>query len=154
MLIRRKRKTGVLSSNASVMNTSQCNRCVDGIEMYLATNYVGPFLFTALPAPKFLTAGAGRVVNIFSNGPAFSPFRFSNYDFSVPKALLPPNEQLFRDACSMFGIPYDTRYVPTVAYGRSKTIAFLHAVVLNARLGRNGVRAVSLHPGTIGTQLW
>ena len=33
-------------------------------------------------------------------------------------------------------------------------MAILHAVALNSKLGDKGVRAVSLHPGAIGTHLW
>ncbi|MCJ1239987.1 hypothetical protein MMC14_007987 [Varicellaria rhodocarpa] len=80
----------VLINNAGVMNIPNRTLSADGIEMHLATNYIGPFLFTALLAPKFI---AGRVVNVSSNGYALSPFRFSDYNFSATKAPLPTNEQ-------------------------------------------------------------
>ena len=131
-------KVDVLINNSGVMNIPERTLSTDGIEMHLTTNYLGPFFFTALLAPKLLAAVPSRVVNVSSNGYALSPFRFSDYNFSAPKGSLPPDEEPIRDTCSTFGIPCDTGYIPAIAYGQSKTAAILHTMALNAKLGGKG----------------
>jgi NAD(P)-dependent dehydrogenase (short-subunit alcohol dehydrogenase family) len=46
-----------------------------------------------------------------------------------------------------------TEYQPFLGYGRSKTANILYAVALDSRLKGRGVRATSLHPGGIQTEL-
>jgi NAD(P)-dependent dehydrogenase (short-subunit alcohol dehydrogenase family) len=46
-----------------------------------------------------------------------------------------------------------TEYQPFIAYGRPKTANILFAVALDRRLRKRGIRATSLHPGGIQTEL-
>lgn len=55
----------VLVNNAGVMGTPY-QRTKDGLEMQMATNHFGPFLFTGLLLPELVASGAGRVVSVSS----------------------------------------------------------------------------------------
>ena len=57
----------VLVNNAGVMATRR-QRTVDGLELQMATNHFGPFLFTGLLLPQLVAAGDARVVAVSSNG--------------------------------------------------------------------------------------
>jgi dehydrogenase/reductase SDR family member 12 len=57
----------VLVNNAGVM-TQQRELSVDGIELTLATNVIGPFLLTNLLIPSLGRHGTGRVINVSSGG--------------------------------------------------------------------------------------
>jgi NAD(P)-dependent dehydrogenase (short-subunit alcohol dehydrogenase family) len=46
-----------------------------------------------------------------------------------------------------------TSYQAFTAYGRSKTANILYAVALDSRLKGHGMRATSIHPGGIQTEL-
>jgi NAD(P)-dependent dehydrogenase (short-subunit alcohol dehydrogenase family) len=59
-------------------------RSPDGVEMTLATNHVGPFLFTNLLMDKLLAAERPRVVVLSSEGHRWSPMRWGDYNFQVP----------------------------------------------------------------------
>jgi NAD(P)-dependent dehydrogenase (short-subunit alcohol dehydrogenase family) len=48
----------------------------DGLELQLATNHIGNFLFTNLIIPKLLQSSAPRVVVVSSMGHAWGPIRF------------------------------------------------------------------------------
>lgn len=55
----------VLINNAGVMATPR-QRTADGLDLQLATNHFGPFLFTGLLMPQLVAAGSGRVVMVSS----------------------------------------------------------------------------------------
>ena len=133
----------VLINNAGVMNIPTRTLSVDGIEMHLATNYLGPFHFTNLIMKKLAAAKTPRVVNVASNGYAISPFRFSDWNFDDERNL-PLDEAPIREVCTGFGIPWGKGYLPPVAYGQSKTASVLHALALSKKLE---VAAFSVHPG-------
>ena len=57
----------VLVNNAGVMATPR-QRTVDGLDLQMATNHFGPFLFTGLLLPQLVAAGDARVVAVSSNG--------------------------------------------------------------------------------------
>ena len=118
---------------------------MDGFEMQLAVNYIGPAVFTIGVLPKLLDSKDGRVVNVVSNGYALSPFRFSDYNFEG-KAL-PEDEQPSKDACAAFGVPWGVDYLPPVAYGQSKTAGILFTHELASRLRGQGITTVCLNPG-------
>lgn len=57
----------VLINNAGVMATPE-RRTTDGLDLQMATNHFGPFLFTGLLLPQLVAAGDARVVTVSSNG--------------------------------------------------------------------------------------
>ncbi|KAJ6481094.1 NAD-P-binding protein [Mycena sanguinolenta] len=104
---------------------------IDGFESEIATNHIGPFLFTKLLAPKLLTARSGsytpRVVVVSSEGHACVPFDLN--------AVAHPNP----DTYTFFD-----------AYCQSKAANVLFANELSRR-AKGKINVYSLHPGTINT---
>ena len=116
----------VIIANAGVMATP-FGKTQDGFETQFGTNHLGHFVFVNRIA-KLIKDG-GRLVNLSSAG-----HRYSDVDLNDPNFEATP-------------------YAPFVAYGRSKTANILYAVALDAKLKGRGVRATSLHPGGIQTEL-
>ncbi|KAK3380960.1 hypothetical protein B0H63DRAFT_523698 [Podospora didyma] len=117
----------VLVNNAGIMAVPYA-LSPDGVESQLATNHLGPFLFTNLIMDKILAAKEPRVVNISSDGHRLCPgIRFGDHNFHD-------------------GETYDK----WMSYGQSKTANMLMAISLAEKLGpKRGLTAVSLHPGVI-----
>ena len=101
-----------------------------GFESQLSTNHLGHFQLTARLWPALKVSGNARVVVVSSFGHQMAPFDFSD-----------PN--------------FETRTYETLqGYGQSKTANNLFAVELDKRAHEFGVRAYSLHPGSVyGTDL-
>lgn len=97
-----------------------------GIESQLATNYLAQFQLTARLWPALLKAKGARVVNVSSQGHQFGTFHFEDPNFNTRE--------------------YDTLQ----AYGQSKTACNLFSMELDKRAKKFGIRAYSLHPGSIG----
>ncbi|KAK4120495.1 NAD(P)-binding protein [Parathielavia appendiculata] len=119
----------VLINNAGIMAVDYAVS-PDGFESHFATNHLGHFLFTNLIMGKILAAGKPRVVNVSSDGHRLSPVRFDDLDFHRGEY-----------------------YNKWRAYGQSKTANMLMALSLAEKLKSKGLRAYSLHPGVIGTNL-
>ncbi|AKT43068.1 oxidoreductase [Chondromyces crocatus] len=118
----------ILINNAGVM-ASPLLRDGRGHEGQFSTNHLGHFQLTARLWPALRRAGSARVVNVSSRGHRLAPVDFEDPDF------------LRR--------PYDK----WVAYGQSKTANILFALGLDRRAEALGIRAFSLHPGGILTDL-
>ncbi|KAJ6453128.1 NAD-P-binding protein [Mycena sanguinolenta] len=107
---------------------------VDGFESQIATNHIGPFLFTKLLAPKLLTARSGsytpRVVVVSSEGHGFVPLDLN----TVARNPSP-------DTYDLFG-----------AYCQSKAANVLFANDFSRR-AKGKINVYSLHPGTIATNI-
>ncbi|KAJ6487646.1 hypothetical protein C8R45DRAFT_253807 [Mycena sanguinolenta] len=107
---------------------------VDGLESQIATDHIGPFLFTKLLAPKVLAATTPsytpRVVFVSSGAHAFGP----GVDLS---AITHPNSET---------------YTSQVAYFAAKSANILTAIELSKR-SKGAINAYSLHPGVIFTNL-
>lgn len=101
-----------------------------GYEFQLATNHLWHFQLTTRLLPALRKANGSRVVSVSSWGHHFSPFVFDDPNFEN------------RD------------YTPWEGYGQSKTANVLFTVELDKRFKKDGIRAFSLHPGSIaGTGL-
>lgn len=155
----------VLINNAGINSlTRDPIRTPGDTELDLAffTNHLGPFYFTYLLFPKLRAAsapskGATRIVNLSSHGHRLSPVRFYDYQIShyvydgVPESQKPPKglpEAFLRTG--------DDGYPGFIGYGQSKTANILHATELTRRFrknGEDGILALSVHPGTIRTEL-
>jgi NAD(P)-dependent dehydrogenase (short-subunit alcohol dehydrogenase family) len=94
--------------------------------MQFGVNHMSHFLLTNLLMPKILAAGPGaRIVNISSYGNIMSNILYNDVGFSDGQT-----------------------YNPWIAYGQSKTANVLMAVSLNEKLGKMGLRAYALNPGS------
>jgi NAD(P)-dependent dehydrogenase (short-subunit alcohol dehydrogenase family) len=118
----------ILINNAGVM-APPLIRDARGYESQFAINHLGHFQLTCRLWPSLVAAERPRVVALSSFG-----HRRAGVDFHDPN--------------------FDRRpYDPWIAYGQSKTADALFAVGLDSIGRRRGVRAFSVHPGGIATDL-
>jgi NAD(P)-dependent dehydrogenase (short-subunit alcohol dehydrogenase family) len=122
------RRLNILINNAGIM-APPLARDARGIESQLATNHLGHFQLTARLWPALQKARGARVVALSSRGHARAAFDFDDPNFERR--------------------PYDK----WIAYGQSKTAIALFALALDSRGEPNQVRAFSVHPGAIVTEL-
>jgi len=121
-------KIDMLMLNAGVM-ACPLTRNPQGYEHQFATNHLGHFLLTGLLVPAILKGSGSRIV-------ATSSARYRASDIHYDD------------------IHFDKReYEKWSAYGQAKTANALFALEINNRLKDKGVRAFSLHPGVIRTDL-
>ncbi len=118
----------ILVNNAGIMATPLA-RDARGFESQLATNHLGHFQLTARLWPALRAARGARVVALSSRGHARAGVDFDDPHFE-------------RRA-----------YDKWVAYGQAKTANALFAVGLDARGAPHDVRAFSVHPGAVMTEL-
>lgn len=123
------RPLNLLINNAGIMWVP-LQRNSRGIESQLATNYLGQFQLAARLWPALKNANGARVINVSSLGHHLAPFNFDDPNFE------------------------HREYQTLLGYGQSKTASNLFAMELDERAKAFGVRAYSLHPGSIaGTEL-
>jgi NAD(P)-dependent dehydrogenase (short-subunit alcohol dehydrogenase family) len=125
-LLARAKPFDVIIANAGVMACPQ-GKTQDGFETQIGTNHLGHFVFVNRLAP--LLRPQARIVTLSSAG-----HQMSDVDLEDPNFERTP-------------------YQAFTAYGRSKTANILYAVALDSRLKGRGVRATSIHPGGIQTEL-
>lgn len=114
----------LLINNAGIMWVP-LRRDSRGYESQLSTNHLGHFQLTARLWPALVRAGGARVINVSSFGHQIAPFHFDDPNFE------------------------HRAYETLAGYGQSKTANILFAAELDARGARHGVRAYSLHPGSV-----
>ncbi|CAM3379968.1 SDR family NAD(P)-dependent oxidoreductase [Corallococcus sp. ZKHCc1 1396] len=118
----------LLVNNAGIMATPLA-RDARGFESQFATNHLGHFQLTARLWPALRRANGARVVALSSRG-----HRRAGVDFEDPH--------------------FERRaYDKWAAYGQSKTANILFALALDARGEAHRIRAFSVHPGGILTDL-
>ena len=118
----------LLINNAGVM-MCPLSQTKDGFELQFGTNHLGHFVLTGHLAPALEKGAPARIVNVSSGGHRRAPVQFDDPNFER------------------------SDYDKFVAYGQSKTANALFAVELDRRLSDRGVRAFSIHPGAIITEL-
>jgi NAD(P)-dependent dehydrogenase (short-subunit alcohol dehydrogenase family) len=116
----------VVIANAGVM-ACPFGKTADGFEAQFGTNHLGHFVFVNRIA-SLMKLGA-RLVTLSSAG-----HRYSDVDLDDPNFE-------------------HTEYTPFGAYGRSKTANVLFAVEFDRRHREDGIRAASVHPGAVRTEL-
>ncbi|KAF8562743.1 hypothetical protein P879_10969 [Paragonimus westermani] len=121
-------KLDFLVNNAGLI-AKEYATTVDGFELTMGTNHLGPFLLTRLLLPLLERGAPSRVINVSSMGHYYG-------------GLCKPDLQLRKEA-----------YSSARAYCHSKLANVMHAIELNERMKGTGVMAVSLHPGTVHTEL-
>ena len=118
----------LLVNNAGIMATPLV-RDPRGFESQFATNHLGHFQLTARLWPALRGARGARVISLSSRG-----HRRGSVDLEDPHFERRP-------------------YDKWIAYGQSKTANALFALALDARGESHQVRAFSVHPGAIMTDL-
>lgn len=114
--------------NAGIMATPM-GRTVDGFEQQFGVDHLGHFLLARDLMPRLVESAPARVVVLSSAGHRMGDVDLDDVNFER------------RD------------YDPFLAYGAAKTCNVLHAVEIDRRFGAAGVRAFSVHPGGIHTEL-
>ena len=118
----------ILVNNAGIM-APPLARDARGYESQFSANHLGHFQLTCRLWRALVTAEGARVVALSSYG-----HRRAGIDFHDPN--------------------FERRvYDPWIAYGQSKTADALFAVALDSIGRRRGVRAFSVHPGGVATDL-
>jgi NAD(P)-dependent dehydrogenase (short-subunit alcohol dehydrogenase family) len=121
-----------LINNAGVM-ACPLWRTAQGFEMQIGVNHIAHFHLTNLLLPALgaaaREAGRARVVALSSSGHHWGQVNFADPNFEK------------------------TAYDPLVAYGQSKSANALFAVELDRRHQADGIRAFSVMPGGIQTNL-
>ena len=102
-----------------------------GFELAFGTNYIGPFLLTALLLERLREGAPARIVNVASIG----HYRAPGIDYKAVR----------RRTNSFTGFP---------EYCVSKLANVLHAQELARRLGDTDVTTYSLHPGSVASDVW
>ncbi|MBT2560822.1 SDR family NAD(P)-dependent oxidoreductase [Pedobacter sp. ISL-68] len=118
------RPLDLLINNAGIMWVP-LRRDARGYESQLSTNHLGHFQLTAKLWPALKKANGARVINVSSYGHQIAPFNFEDPNFEQQE------------------------YQTLVGYGQSKSANNLFAVELDARGSKFGIRAYSLHPGSV-----
>lgn len=119
----------VLVNNAGLLFGKQRQLSAQGYEMTLATNYLGPFLLTALLFDKLRQSPAARVLNVASMA----------YRFAKP---------------NLHDLGQERGYGAMRQYGNTKLYNILFTQELARRLRAHGIRNVvtnSLHPGVVAS---
>ena len=117
----------VLVNNAGTMMAPE-GRTVDGFELHIGTNHLGPFALTNLLLPHI----TGRIVTVSSQLHRSGRIRMDDLNWN------------------------QRRFNASQAYGDSKLANLLFTLELQRRLTNNGsgVRAIAAHPGVARTNLF
>jgi len=126
----------ILINNAGVGWLGKRIETDDGLEMTMATNHFGPFLFTHLLMDRLRRAPAARVVTVSSVAHLFHELSFGD-------------KRRFMDDIN-FKQQYD-RFTP---YNVSKLCNILFTRELQRRFAGTKMNAYSLHPGSVQTKLF
>lgn len=120
----------VLINNAAIMAPPERGTSADGLELQLATNYLGHFALTGLLVPLLRQSQDARVVSLSSIAATRGTMNFDDLQF-------------------------ERKYDPYAAYAQSK-LAVLHwAFALQRRSDAEnwGIRSMAAHPGVAVTEL-
>jgi NAD(P)-dependent dehydrogenase (short-subunit alcohol dehydrogenase family) len=119
---------GVLVNNAGGVFGSR-RETVDGFEMTIGTNHIGPFVLTNLLTDLLISSAPSRIINVGSSAHGYAKEGIAFDDLNWEQR----------------------RYNQKNAYGQSKLANILHARELNRRLSPQGVTAYAVHPGVVRT---
>jgi dehydrogenase/reductase SDR family protein 13 len=108
-------------------------KTADGLDLVTGTNHFGPFLLTSLLLAAVLRA-KGRVVNVSSGMHHFLPA-----NIRVEQMLNQHDPKVYRRG---------------KAYSMSKLANVMHAYELQKRYGGRGLRAYSVAPGIVATDIF
>lgn len=140
----------VLVNNAGALFALR-RESVDGIEMTLALNHLGPFLLTTLLFDALKAAAPARIVNVASAAHE----DVKGFNFDDPQALLksrwlggyPRSER----ASLFYSLAMPWAHPAFRQYACSKFANVLFTAELARRLTGTGVTANALHPGMVAS---
>jgi NAD(P)-dependent dehydrogenase (short-subunit alcohol dehydrogenase family) len=116
--------------NSAGVGGAPLTRDARGFELHFATNHLGHFQLAMRLWPALRRANGARVVAVSAWAHSRAPMDFDDPNFERRE------------------------YIPWTAYGQSKTANILFAVAMDEHARAHGIRAFSLHPGSIvGTGL-
>ena len=120
----------VLVNNAAVMALPRRRETEDGVEVQMATNYLGHFALTARLLPLLRRRPASRVVTLSS--------------LAARRAVLPLDD-----------MQSERRYAPTRVYGQTKLATLMFALELQRRSDAHGwgLASIAAHPGIARTNI-
>lgn len=139
----------VLVNNAGALFAVR-EESVDGIEMTLALNHLGPFLLTTLLLDALKAAAPARVVNVAS----IAHEDADGFDFDDPQAARTGGWGRYprSEAGNVFySLVLPLAHPGLRQYARSKLANILFTRELARRLEGTGVTANALHPGVIAS---
>jgi NAD(P)-dependent dehydrogenase (short-subunit alcohol dehydrogenase family) len=119
----------MLVHSAAIMAPPELERDARGYESQFAINHLGHFQLATLLWPALIRAQGARVVSVSSRGHRRGQVNFDDPNYEKR--------------------PYDK----WDSYGQSKTANALFALGLDKRGSEHGIRAFSLHPGSILTDI-
>ena len=122
------RPIDLMIANAGIM-ACPLERNSQGVELQLATNYVGHAALISRIVSAILKSKDARVIALTSSGHHFSDVRLDDLNFEAGD------------------------YDKWLAYGQSKTASSLLAMKVHKALSGQGVTALAVHPGFIQTDL-
>ncbi|WP_225744871.1 SDR family NAD(P)-dependent oxidoreductase [Marinilactibacillus sp. Marseille-P9653] len=115
-----------LINNAGMVSTSR-KKSVDGYELMMATNYLGPFLLTHELLPLVENSLRKQIVIVSSGAYKFVPMK---EPFFNPK-----------------------HFDPITGYGRSKLGTLYLAQELHEMYAKKGLKVTAVHPGMVSTNI-
>ncbi|ETS03668.1 NAD(P)-binding protein [Trichoderma reesei RUT C-30] len=131
-ILTRAKTINVLINNAGIAEIS-LEHTKDGLERNWGVNYIAHFLLTHLLLPRLEASSSpvrrSRIVNLSTTGHRLFPTHLEDPNFEK------------------------TPYEPMSAYATSKLALIYHANYLDRHFSDRGIRAVSVHPGTIRTPM-
>jgi retinol dehydrogenase-12 len=150
----------ILVNNAGI--NSQGDVTEDGLEICFQSNFVGHFLLTKLLVPCLLKAKntyksnkykeeAGRIVNLSSVTHHFAPSNERTHSNGNGSADLFQNNGIHD---KHFWLGSATPGVSAATYRESKLASILFTIELNKRYGGEGVRSITVNPGSVSSDIW
>ncbi|XP_064484316.1 retinol dehydrogenase 12-like [Ornithodoros turicata] len=122
------KKIHILINNAGIPGPKEKCMTEEGLEVTLATNYVGHFLLTNLLLPTLVDSAPSRIINLSSVAHFFGKLNFDD-------------------------LQMEKKYNGDQAYTNSKLAVVLFTKELSRRLSGTGVTVNSVHPGVVDTPL-
>lgn len=148
-ILAKHRQVHVLVNNAGALFALR-RESVDGIEMTLALNHLGPFLLTNLLLDALVAAAPARIVNVASEAHEDVP----GFDFDDPQAAKRDGLGAYprSEAASLFySLAMPWAHPAFHQYARTKLANILFTAELSRRLAGTGVTANCLHPGMVAS---
>ena len=139
----------VLVNNAGGMYALR-QESIDGIELTLALNHLGPFLLTNLLLDALKSAAPSRVVNVVSSAHE----DVDAFDFADPQATRTSGLGAYPRgewASAFYSLALPWTHPAFLQYARSKLANILFTNELARRLAGSGVTANCVHPGLVAS---
>ena len=115
-----------LINNAGIISLTK-KESVDGYDLMMATNYLGPFLLTHYLLPLVMNSRRKQVVVVSSGAYKFAPMK----------------EPFFQP----------THFNPVTAYGKSKLGTLYLTQELHEKYSQQGIKTTAVHPGVVSTNI-